>query len=307
MTVNDPLSAIEGVVTGLDGLPAYRMVASVFDATTHSYVRAVFTDAAGRYAITGLTPGTYHVRFLSSAGTPVGAYTFFNLKRTISEATTVTASSGATATASMRMTAAPANSAIAGVVTNAGVPLNRIVVTAFGAETHASVKGVFTDSAGRYAITGLPVGSYHVRFTGTTPASLTQYFDHASTHLAGQHGHRQRGRNGDGLKRPRADGGGADQRPSRGTITAGGAGQARVVVGAFNASTGAYVKAVFTDSLGGYRIGGLAAGGYKLRISGTTPSSLLQWYDHATTMSAASVIPLAAGETATVSTDLLGP
>ena len=303
--VNDPPSAIEGVVLGLDGLPASRMTATAFDATTHGYVKAAFTDASGRYALTGLTPGSYHVRFLSSSGA-VGAYSYFDTKRTLSEATTVTASSGVTATASMQMKLAPATSSIGGTVTNAGVPQVRAVVSAFDSVSHAYVRGVFTDAAGVYAITALPAGSYHLRFTGTTPAALTQYYDHAtaisvaSTITVGE---------GATVSvssdlAPRVV---APTSAIGGVITAGGVPQSRVVVGAYIATTGAYVKAVFTDGSGAYLLSGLPVGSYKVRISGTTPSTLTQWFANSSTMGGATAVPTVADQTTVVSTDLLGP
>ena len=306
VAVNDPPSAIEGVLTGLDGLPAYRMMATAFDATTHAYVKAVFTDASGHYVLSGLTPGTYHLRFLSSSGTPVGAYTYFDTKRNLSEATTVTASSGVTATASMRMMPAPATSSIGGTVTNAGVPQARVVVSAFDAVTHAHVKGVFTDAAGVYAITALPAGSYHLRFTGTTPTSLTQFYDHvavisaASTITVGE---------GATVSvssdlAPRVV---APTSAIGGVITAGGVPQNRVVVSCFNSTTGAYVKAVFTDGSGTYLLAGLPVGSYKVRVTGTTPTTLTQWYANSPTMGGATVVPTVADQTTVVSTDLLGP
>ncbi|NTU70777.1 MAG: hypothetical protein HGB10_03020 [Coriobacteriia bacterium] len=67
---------------------------------------------------------------------------------------------------------------VSGVISSDEGPLNRVVVSLFNAETHAYVKGIFTAADGSYSLTGIPAGAYHVRFTGTTPANLTQYFDH---------------------------------------------------------------------------------------------------------------------------------
>ncbi|NTU70999.1 MAG: S8 family serine peptidase [Coriobacteriia bacterium] len=304
-TVSDPPGTISGTVLGLDGLPAYRMVASAFDATSHAYVKAVFTDVNGQYSMTGLAPGGYHVRYLSSAGTAVGAYPYFDLKRTVSDATTVAVASGQTATASMRMTPAPAASSIVGTVTASGVAQAGVVVSAFNATTHAHVKGVFTDALGRYAIAGLPAGSYHVRFTNTTPSTLTQYYDHQSTISAASvvtMGESATVTVTTDLAAvtPPASGSIA------GTVTAAAVPQNRVVVGAFNAVSGAYVRAVFTDAAGAYRIGSLAPGNYKVRFSNTAPSTLTQWYLNVATMGAATPVAVSDGVTTTVSTDLLG-
>ena len=74
--------------------------------------------------------------------------------------------------------AQPGPGTLTGTVTSGPTPMNRIVVSAFDAVSHAHVKGVFTTAAGLYTL-GLPAGSYHLRFTGT-PAGLSQFYDHAA-------------------------------------------------------------------------------------------------------------------------------
>jgi hypothetical protein len=75
------------------------------------------------------------------------------------------------------------------------------------------------------------------------------------------------------------------------------------VVSAFDATTHAYVKGVFTNGLGLYSLS-LAAGTYHLRFTGTTPSSLSQYYDHKVTIDTATPVTLPAGASVTASSDL---
>jgi len=67
--------------------------------------------------------------------------------------------------------------AIRGVVTNHGTPLAGVLVTVYDADTDASLKSVMTNATGNYSV---PVtkGSYHIRFSVTSPAGLSQYYDH---------------------------------------------------------------------------------------------------------------------------------
>ncbi|NTU72113.1 MAG: hypothetical protein HGB10_09885 [Coriobacteriia bacterium] len=197
---------------------------------------------------------------------------------------------------------APTVQTISGNVTAAGVPLNRIVVTAFDAATNASVKGTFTDNLGNYSI-ALPAGSYHIRFTGTSPASLSQYYDH---------------------KGSIADATVVDLAPSAnvtvssdlapviasqtisGTITNNGTPLNRIVVTAFDAATNASVRGTFTDANGNYMLS-LPVGSYHLRFTGTTPASLSQFYDHKSSITQAAIVELGAGANVTVSSDLAPP
>jgi hypothetical protein len=75
----------------------------------------------------------------------------------------------------------PAVQSISGVITAGGTAQVGAVVSAFDATTHAFVRSVFTNGSGAYSITGIPAGNYHLRFTSTTPANLTQFYDHKGT------------------------------------------------------------------------------------------------------------------------------
>ena len=183
------------------------------------------------------------------------------------------------------------------------MPLNRVTVTAFDATTHMSVKGVFTDATGAYFMT-LPAGSYHLRFTGTTPASLTQFYDHQATINTA---------NVIVLAAGEAKTVSSDLAPPPvttqsilGVITNGATPLNRVTVSAFDATTHAYVKGVFTDAAGAYQLS-LPAGSYHIRFTGMTPSSLTQFYNHQARIVAADTVVLNPGVNTPVSSDLAGP
>ncbi|NTU72006.1 MAG: beta-propeller fold lactonase family protein [Coriobacteriia bacterium] len=196
----------------------------------------------------------------------------------------------------------PPFGSIAGTITASGLPQVRIVVSAFDAETNSYRKGVFTDAFGRYAVSGLSAGTYHLRFTGTTPSTLSQYYDHTSAITAAT----TLTVTGGAVTPASSDL--APPAPTAGTIagsiTAGGLPQARIVVTAFDAATNSYRKGVFTDLLGGYAITGLTPGTYHLRFTGTTPSSLSQYYDHKATITAATTLTVDPGAVTAASSDL---
>lgn len=173
---------VAGVITDYYGDPLYHMVASVYDATTHAHVRSVFTDAGGNYVIAGLQPGSYHVRFVQEGGATYGRYAYYLDAEKIGDAAVVTVESGQVYTASMQMTPLPMEYGINGVLRDsAHEPMAGATVSVFDAITHAHVRGVFTNGGGYFEFKNLPVGTYHVRFTGTTPANLTQYYNAAAT------------------------------------------------------------------------------------------------------------------------------
>jgi hypothetical protein len=295
---------ITGVVTG-SGTPLGRIVVTAFDANTHASVKGVFTEKSGEYTIANLPVGSYHLRFTGT--TPTELTQFYDRSMTIGGASAISVGATETVTVTTDLTPlyVPVTTSIAGTITNGGLPLNRIVVTAFDAGTHASVKGVFTDAAGNYSLSGLAPGSYHLRFTGTTPASLAQYNDHKTTMTAAD----EIVVSGSGapvivssdLAPPPAP-----IQTISGTVTNASAPLNRIVVTAFDATTHASVKGVFTDATGAYALS-LPAGSYHLRFTGTTPANLTQFFDHQARIGNASVVTLASGATVSVSSDLSGP
>jgi hypothetical protein len=293
-----------GTITGTltsASVPLNRVVVTVFDATTHAFVKGVYTDAAGIYSAAKLPAGSYHLRFTGT--TPASLAQYYSNARDISSAATLSIGAEATVIASSDLAPPPVvNGTIAGTITAASVPQNRVVVAAFDAVTHAHIKGVFSDALGAYSIANLPPGTYHLRFTGTTPASLTQYYDHigaisSATTLTVAPGVTTAVSSD--LAAPASSAGAIS-----GTITAGGVGQNRIVVTAFDATTHVSVKGVFTDAAGLYTLAGMAPGSYHLRFTGTTPASLSQYYDRKGTISTATTVTVGSGATTPASSDL---
>ncbi|NTU72287.1 MAG: leucine-rich repeat protein [Coriobacteriia bacterium] len=299
------LETIEGTITaGGNGLN--HIVVTAFDATTDLWEASVFTDANGHYTMRVLN-GYHHIRFTRAADGVLaeGLEQYYQHVKKIVDAQVVRNHIGERLVLSDDLTPlVNPTASITGTVTASGTPLDHIVVTAYDATTHRDVKGVFTNAAGGYSITGIPAGTYHVRFGVTSPASMTQYFDHAvpitgasvltlttggtltvSSDLA-----------------PEAP---LTTQTISGTVTNSEVPMNRIVVTAFNAATHAYVRGVFTNALGAYTLA-LPAGDYHLRFTGMTPSGLTQYYDHQNRISNAAILELGSGAALTVTTDLSG-
>ncbi|NTU70523.1 MAG: leucine-rich repeat protein [Coriobacteriia bacterium] len=298
-----PYQAIEGTITA-GGAPLGRIVVTAFDAANDRYEQSVFTDAAGRYRL-WVRSGYHHLRFTKAADGVLaeGLEQYYRhvVKITDAPLLRLLATEALVVSDDLTPMTKPAAS-ITGTVTASGLPLERIVVTAYDSTTHRDVKGVFTDAAGGYSITGIPAGTYHVRFGVTSPASMTQYFDHKvpiseATVLTLTAG---------GTLTVSSDLAPAATQTISGVVTASEVPQNRIVVSVFNATTHAHVKGVFTNANGEYSISGIPAGTYHLRFTGTTPSNLTQFYDHQARIANASVLALDPGATLTVTTDLSG-
>ncbi|MEI8082057.1 MAG: carboxypeptidase-like regulatory domain-containing protein, partial [Actinomycetes bacterium] len=273
---------IQGTLTN-QGSPLSGVVVSFFDATTHAYLKGVLTNAEGFY-LTTMPLGSYHMRFTGT--TPPSLSQYYDHQVNASDSATVTTLGG------ICQVSSDLGPTMQGTITNEGTPLSGVVVSAFDATTHVYLKGVMTSATGYYSMS-VPTGSYHLRFTGTTPASLSQYHGHTVT--------------ASGATTISAPGGiclvSSDLGPVvQGTITNQGAPLSGVVVSAFNATTHVYVKGVLTNAAGYYSMS-LPTGTYHLRFTGTTPASLSQYYDHAISPDTAAIVT-ATGLAVTVSSDL---
>jgi hypothetical protein len=274
--------SLQGTLTN-EGVPIGGAGVSVYDATTHAFVKAVSTNTSGFYSMSLLT-GSYHIRFYVAAQPLLTQY--YDHKATITDATMVSAASG------LINVSSDLGPTIQGVVTNEGVVQNGVGVTAFDATTHASVKSVVTNASGYYTMS-VPIGTYHIRYTGTTPASLSQFNDHMNTISEATT-----------ISAPAGIVSlSTDLGPVvRGIVTNLGSPLSGVVVTAFDSTTHSSVKTVVTNSSGSYTMA-LPTGTYHIRFTVTSPASLSQYYDHKSTVTDAAVVSVSTGAVG-VSSDL---
>ena len=143
------------------------------------------TDTDGTYALTGLVPGSYQVRFEDADGDFLTE--FWNDKPTLDTADLVVVSAGTRVDAIDADLGTPAT--ITGTVTSAegGGGLEGINVTAYAANgpDFDYAGSAQTGPEGGYELTGLAPGTYKVAFEDYSGAHLTEYWnDKASLQAA---------------------------------------------------------------------------------------------------------------------------
>jgi len=187
---------------------------------------------------------------------------------------------------------------ISGTLTNRGAALNRATVSLYDAVSHALLRTATTDATGKYTLASVAPGSYHLRFTNTNPASLGQYYNHATTISAAA------------VVTVVADTLtplSSDLSPLvtsiAGVVTANGAAQNRVTVSAYT-SGGSFVKSTTTNASGSFSIIVTTGGSYKLRATGTNPTRLSQYYLRKATLATADGVTVTNGSTASITWSL---
>ena len=173
--------AISGTVLDASGIGLPGICAEAFTST--SLATSVASGSDGAYTIVGLAPGSYNVQFApgpcgNEGGYPIQWYDNQLLVTGTPQAVTVV--SGQTTTG-IGDTMLPITGSISGTVTDiAGTGLAGICVYALGTNP-GDGNGAATVSNGTYTITGLAADTYEVQFLvggcGSTGNYLTQYWD----------------------------------------------------------------------------------------------------------------------------------
>ncbi len=156
------VGSISGTVTDPGGLPNSNVTVDLFNAAG-AYIPASVAWSNGTYTVNGVLPGTYKVEFIPDS--QVVAPQYFNGAATLASATAINVNSGMT-TGNVSVTLAAA-STVSGTVTAAqgGAALGGLEVELVNAQG-ANVDTTFTNADGTYTLTGVPAGSWYVRFDG---------------------------------------------------------------------------------------------------------------------------------------------
>jgi hypothetical protein len=156
------LGSISGVATDPSGVANTALNVDLFD-SAGSVISDNETFANGIYTVDGVLPGSYKVEFVPSS--PLVAAQYYNNSATLAGATALTVGPGSAATAiNATLTSA---ATVSGTVTAAqgGADLGGLEVDAVDASGNV-VSSTFTNANGTYALTGLPAGSWYLRFDG---------------------------------------------------------------------------------------------------------------------------------------------
>jgi hypothetical protein len=178
------LGSVTGAVTDPSGVANTSLSIDLFD-SAGTEVSGNETFANGTYTVNGVLPGSYKVEFDPSSALVAAQY--YNNSATLAGATAITVSSGAATTGINAALSGAAS--VSGTVTAAqgGADLGGIEVDAVDANGNV-VAATFTNANGTYALTGLPAGSWYLRFDGGQAFSglyyATEYYGGSQT-LAG--------------------------------------------------------------------------------------------------------------------------
>jgi hypothetical protein len=294
---------ISGTVTAANGgVPLEDVTVYAFTSRTaelYDYTAYDYTDAAGKYTLSGLETGTYYIRFAATDYLP----SYYNGKSSLAEADGVSATIN---TETINIDASLAlGGKITGTVTAAagGALLNNVGVYAYTSQSADDYDYYdYTDASGVYTISGLPAATYYLKFEATD--FLSSYYngreslaeaDSVSVTLGGTTGN---------IDAALVVGGRIS-----GTVTAEGTGTPLedVYVVAYTPTVTCYitewtaVASDTTDVNGDYTISGLQTGPYKVKFEpeeyGVSAAYLGEYYNNKNSLALADQFGVTAGQT----------
>jgi hypothetical protein len=273
------------VIRDLDGGQIQKATITVFDASW-DVVETTEADSLGNYTVYSLEPGSYYLQAFS----PGFIREYYPNTPSRGDAIAVVVERNATTTNSD--ISLSEGGSISGKISRAsdgaGIANASIRVQSASGEVIQSVSG---DSAGYYAIAGLPSGSYYVA-TYNTPEYVDEYFENAYDRESAAAVNVAEGAGLPGININLDAGGAISGKVIR---SANGAGIFNATVRAYD-SSGHTMKYASTDSSGNYIIAGLAAGSYKVATY-ATPGFGDAYYNQAISASDAQAIAVTAGAT----------
>ncbi len=282
-------ATITGTVTE-NGNPAPDTSVDVLT-QSGAFVRSAVTAEDGAYSITGLTAGSYKLKFEPTTGNATSQY--YAGQATLENAQTLELSAGEERTASAELTS---GAEIQGTITTAagGTPLENVRVLATNSEG-AVVATASSGTEGTYTLAGLNTGSYTIQFEPESSSYLSEYYPaarslEAATPVAVAAGHTVEAINA--------------ALPASATMsgTVSGSGETPIAGAEVTAvSSEGFARTTTTSSGGAYELNGLPPGRYTVHFEppADTTVALAQYFRGATAPQNAEVVDLESGQTKT--------
>ncbi|WP_427004430.1 beta strand repeat-containing protein [Pseudarthrobacter sp. H2] len=284
-------ATISGKITAPAGVSlSYVSVTASSASSQGPSVQSGSVAQDGSYKIAGLPAGSYKLRF--------SGWNSAVLEQWYGGATSFDTATAVTVTADQDLTGVDATlvkvATISGKVTApAGVELSRVTVSASSAASQGMWGQLaFVASDGSYRITGLPAGSYKLRFSGSSSGAPDQWYPNAASFDTATAVTVTAGQDLAGINAALVKGATISGK----VMAPAGVGLSGAYVGASSAATNGQIGQSSVAPDGSYNIVGLPAGSYKLQFSGSNDGALGQWYQNAASFDTATAVTVTAGQ-----------
>lgn len=283
-------ASIGGLVTAPEGVDLTRVYVSLESAGTDWYSASGSVNPDGSYALRGLPSGSYRVQFNGGGSGAVTQWHAGAASRDTATPVTVTAGQDLTG---INATLVRGASISGTVFVPAGFDPSTIQVEAVP-DGGSTINYGYVGAGGAYTVSGLPAGSYKLKYSGYNSGLLQQWYSGAAAVENAT---------------PVAVTAGQDRAGINVTLAAGGSISGTVTVPAgTNISTlqatvyeaagtrPNYVTSASVNADGTYKVNGLRSGSYKIQFLGPDSGLLEQWYSTASSYEAATPVAVTEGQ-----------
>ncbi|UCC51074.1 MAG: carboxypeptidase regulatory-like domain-containing protein, partial [Anaerolineaceae bacterium] len=251
------------------------------------------TDASGNYDIGHLPSGTYRVGFFDHYN-HIFLSEYYEDAADLDSATDISVTAGSTTSGIDAVLEEGGH--IAGSVTDGSNPLQGIVVEIYHwtGSSYDRLYSTGTDTSGNYDLSGLPTGTFRIRFYDDRGVYNTEYYDDApdldsATDISVTAGSTTSGIDAVLIERGHITGNVSDgTNPLQGIA---------IEAYLWTGSDYEWPRYAYTDASGNYDIGRLPAGTYRVRFYDHSGVYLAEFYDDAPDLDSATNISVTAGST----------
>lgn len=286
-------STISGMVTnGSVGIQGVNV--SVLNGVSLLYSGGINTDINGNYSVSGLSAGSYKIRFTRLVAGYDNAWYSNQHDSLFADTIVLDGTNGFVANAVLT---SGQTASISGKVTSDGVAagIANVGVSASDATSGAQIAWTSTDSGGNYTFNGFVTGSYKVNFNGGTSGyqggfyngttvPVSSYASAAAIPVTAPGG----GATGINVTLPLAPAGAISGKVSNDTAV----GIGGVQVNVWDYATNAYIQGVSTAGDGTYTVSGLPNGNYKVFVDGSAKGYNRLFYNNVTASGSATSISI---------------
>ncbi|WP_224165156.1 carboxypeptidase regulatory-like domain-containing protein [Arthrobacter sp. StoSoilA2] len=285
-------ATISGKIAAPAGVDLTNTRAELYKTSdSYSPVASAYANADGTYKFTGLAAGSYKLKF---SGYGTGTLDQWHLRATSFDTATVIALVTGQDLTGINPTLVKGATVSGKIAAPAGIDVRNTRVVIYKSDSSYPAMGsAYPASDGSYKITGLPAGSYKVKFDGGGAGALEQWHSGAATFETATAVTLATGQDLTGINATLVKGATISGKVTPPT----GISLGYLQVSIYSPDNKySYVDSTYVGSDGSYKFAGLAAGSYKVNFGGNDSRTLTQWYSNAASFETANLVTVTTGQ-----------
>ncbi|BCW49595.1 hypothetical protein StoSoilB13_19370 [Arthrobacter sp. StoSoilB13] len=285
-------ASISGKIAAPAGVDLTNTRAELYKTSdSYSPVASAYANADGTYKFNGLAAGSYKLKF---SGYGTGTLDQWHLRATSFDTATVVALVTGQDLTGINPTLVKGATVSGKITAPAGIDVRDTRVVIYKSDSSYPAMGsAYPASDGSYKVTGLPAGSYKLKFDGGGTGALEQWHSNATSFETATVATLAAGQDLTGINATLVKGATISGKvtPPAGVSL----GNTRVFIYSPD-NKYSYMESTYLASDGSYKFTGLPAGSYKVNFGGNDARTLSQWYSNTASFETANLVTVTTGQ-----------